>query len=197
MDRYGWSEAQFTGQEKIEGNLDLSSLTSIPEGFNPTVGGYLYCPHTVNTKPWTNPILSWQDGKYISADGIFTEVLEKKGRVYTVKKPNSEKIYYLVSDGKHHAHGDTIEKAREDYRFKRIAEKLRSEPITKDTIVTMQHYRIVTGACEMGTRQWMESNLTPKQKAIAESKGMKAGDLLPLLEKSNAYGVQKFKELLK
>ena len=35
------SEAQATGKKKIDGSLDLSSLTSIPEGFNPTVGGYL------------------------------------------------------------------------------------------------------------------------------------------------------------
>ena len=30
---------QFYEKEKIEDYLDLSSLTSIPEGFNPTVGG--------------------------------------------------------------------------------------------------------------------------------------------------------------
>ena len=32
---------QFFGKEKIGGDLDLGSLTSIPEGFNPTVGGDL------------------------------------------------------------------------------------------------------------------------------------------------------------
>lgn len=35
------TEKQFSGEEKIEGSLDLESLTSIPKGFNPTVGGYL------------------------------------------------------------------------------------------------------------------------------------------------------------
>lgn len=35
------TEDQFYGKEKIEGSLDLSSLTSIPAGFNPTVGGSL------------------------------------------------------------------------------------------------------------------------------------------------------------
>ena len=41
---YKLTDRQFYGTEKIEGNLDLYSLQSIPEGFNPTVGGYLYLP---------------------------------------------------------------------------------------------------------------------------------------------------------
>jgi hypothetical protein len=39
--KYNLTEGQFYGTEKIDGSLSLSSLTSIPEGFNPTVGGYL------------------------------------------------------------------------------------------------------------------------------------------------------------
>jgi hypothetical protein len=35
--KYNLTEAQFIGTEKIEGDLYLSSVTSIPEGFNPTV----------------------------------------------------------------------------------------------------------------------------------------------------------------
>lgn len=44
------SEEQFTGKEKIGGNLDLTSLTSIPEGFNPTVGGSLYLASGLSAK---------------------------------------------------------------------------------------------------------------------------------------------------
>jgi hypothetical protein len=39
--KHNITEDQFTGKEKIEGNLNLYSVTSLPEGFNPTVGGYL------------------------------------------------------------------------------------------------------------------------------------------------------------
>ena len=39
--KYALSEKQFSGKEKISGDLDLGSVTSIPEGFNPTVGGDL------------------------------------------------------------------------------------------------------------------------------------------------------------
>ena len=39
--RYSLTEDQFYGREGYDGGLALSSLTSIPEGFNPTVGGWL------------------------------------------------------------------------------------------------------------------------------------------------------------
>jgi len=39
--RYEMTENQFYGKEEFGGYLYLSSLTSIPEGFAPTVGGDL------------------------------------------------------------------------------------------------------------------------------------------------------------
>jgi len=176
----------------VGGYLDLSSLTSIPEGFNPTVGGSLYLRYglNANSSHLNNKILSWANGKYISADGIFTEVLSKKRNIYKVKKLNDPKEFYLVSDGQSfHAHGDTLKQAKEDLRFKMIADKLKKEPIKKDTIITVQYYRIITGACETGVKNWMKENNIKKTQ-------YKASELLPLLEKTNAYGVHRFKELL-
>lgn len=53
-ERYGITMEQFRGEAKIPGSLDLRSVTSIPEGFNPTVGGSLYLPgqfrHMANNK---------------------------------------------------------------------------------------------------------------------------------------------------
>ena len=40
-EKHGITEEQFFGKEVIERGLDLSSLTEIPKGFNPTVGGSL------------------------------------------------------------------------------------------------------------------------------------------------------------
>lgn len=42
-ERYDITEDQFYGEAKIGGSLDLGSVTSIPEGFNPTVGGSRQC----------------------------------------------------------------------------------------------------------------------------------------------------------
>lgn len=53
--KHGLTEAQATGKEKICGDLDLSSVTSIPEGFNPTVGGYLDLSSVIDILvPWLN-----------------------------------------------------------------------------------------------------------------------------------------------
>lgn len=182
---------QFTGEEKVGGDLDLGSVTSIPEGFKNVESwkaervkkpiGKIYTPK--------NKLLVWQNGKYVKADGIFTEVVNKHGNVYKVKKVHSQKEFYLVTDGKTHAHGETLKQAKEDFRFKLIAEKLKKDPIKPNTVITIQYYRIITGACQIGVKNWMEQNKIKKSE-------YKAKDLLPLLEKTNAYGLDKFKSLI-
>ena len=53
--KFGITEDQFYGKEKIEGSLDLSSITSIPEGFNPTVGWSLYLNSVTSIPEGFNP----------------------------------------------------------------------------------------------------------------------------------------------
>jgi hypothetical protein len=176
----------------VGGDLSLRGLTSIPEGFNPTVGGGVtiknkYAP--IGNKKAKNKLLVWDGGKYISADGIFTEVLSKKGTSYKVKKIHSTKEFYLVTNGGFHAHGDTLKRAKEDFRFKIMSEKLKSSPINKDTIISIAHFRLITGACEFGTKEWLQQN-------NIKADSMKASELLPILEKTNAYGLDKFKKLI-
>ena len=217
--KFGITENQFYGKDEIIGDLYLSNnqLTSLPDGFNPTVGGNLFLSYNQLTKlpDGFNPtvggslflsynrkslickhiqlpdnyIFTWQDGKYIMADGIFTDVIEKKGNVYKVRRIGKSEVTYLVTDGKYHAHGETLEKAKEDFRFKKIAEKLKKDPIKADTIINIQYYRIITGACELGVKKWMEQNNITKNE-------YKAKDLLPLLEKTHAYGLDKFRSLI-
>lgn len=62
------------------------------------------------------------------------------------------------------------------------------EPIKEDTILTIQYYRLLTGACEFGVKEWMSSNNI--------NEGITAKELLPILEKTNAYGLSKFKQLI-
>src|ERR1017187_3771839 len=52
---YNLTEDQFFGKEKFGGDLYLSSLTSIPKGFNPTVGGYLYLRSLTSIPKGFNP----------------------------------------------------------------------------------------------------------------------------------------------
>ena len=125
--RFNLTKNQFYGIDKIGGSLDLSGLTSIPKEFNPTVGGYLYLSGhlTANTKPLQTNIISWCD-KYIKVDGVFTEIINRKGNIFKVKDINSSDTeYWLVTDGKFtHAHGKTLKEAKEDFRFKQISDSI-------------------------------------------------------------------------
>ena len=95
---------------------------------------------------------------------------------------------YVAEKGNYTAHGNTIKQAITDLQFKIISEKLRKEPINADTIITVQYYRIVTGACQAGCESWLrQNNITKTEYTAAE--------LLPILENSNAYGYQSFKQL--
>jgi len=177
----------------VGGSLYLqgTGITSLPD--NLTVGGNLYLQGTGITnrevkKPITN-LIKFKN-KYISADGLFSEIINKKGNIYTIRNIGKKVNGYLITDGKFtHAHAETIQKAKDDFRFKVISEKLKNEPIKKDTVINIQYYRLVTGACESGVKQWMEQNNIKKE-------SYKASELLPLLEKTNAYGLDRFKKLI-
>ena len=146
--RYNLTENQFYGVDKIEGSLDLSSLSSIPKGFNPTVGGSLYLrsltsipkgfnptvggyldltsltsiPKGFNKSNFENKVINkfeWQDGKYIKVDGILSEVIHKRGGIYKVCDiVDKSKISYIVSDGINYSHGSSIKEAKEDLLYK-------------------------------------------------------------------------------
>ncbi len=88
------------------------------------------------------------------------------------------------------AHGDTVKSAISDVQFKIVAEKLKKEPIHADTIVSINHYRTITGACEFGCKSWLESN------GLSGVTDMKASKLAPLLKKTDAYGYEKFMQLV-
>ena len=157
----------------VGGNLYLSGLTSIPEGFNPTVGGYLdlrsltSTPNNWNINDYEHkniPLISFQDGKYIKADGIFTEVISKKGNVYKVKKLNEKEEFFIVGDGNgKFAHGKTLKEAKEDLIFK-ISNRNKEEfkNLKLDSVLkfkdAVECYRVITGACSFGTKDFVKTN---------------------------------------
>jgi hypothetical protein len=113
-------------------------------------------------------------------------------------RPKIEPSYVAKKDG-FTAHGKNIKQAILDVQFKIIAEKLQNEPITPDTELTVMHYRTVTGACDFGCREFMDKNgiaYNVVDGRTIEKSPIKAKDLLPILEKSNAYGLDKFKRLI-
>ena len=108
--------------------------------------------------------------EFLHVDGILSEVIEKKGNVYHVRNGINRSISYVVTDGNNHwAHGDTLEKAKQDLIYK-ISERDKSEykdltlysELTFDEAVVC--YRVITGACKLGTQDYLEHRLPEHRK---------------------------------
>ena len=165
----------------INGSLYLSSLTSADKDF--------LNRNVKKLKDGYNEKLG-----YCFFDGILSKVLSiHKRNEFTLYKTPFE---FIAQNGKYTAHGKTIKKAIEDCNFKIVAEKLKNEPILKDTVININHYRLITGSCELGVEQWMDSNFDEKEKELVFKKGIRADKLLPILKKTNAYGFEKFNSLI-
>ena len=193
----------------VGGDLYLNSLTSLPEGFHPIVGGFLYLSG-LTAIPVDSPVpglrmsrnFFWDKGnglRYALIDGLLCQVLRERKMaakeegtytIYSAKKIGKDKSFYIVNKGAFYAHGVDLKKAMEDLAFKIVAEKLKKEPIQPDTLITVGYYRTVTGACEFGCQQWLTQNNLEKLTEI------KAFDLLPLLKKTQAWGLDKFAKLV-
>jgi len=182
-------------------DLYLRSLTSIPKGFNPTVGGDVYLPNKLQsklkyTKLNRNIPISFQNGKYIKIDGIFTEVVNHKGNVWRVKKLNNLKEFYLVTDGAgKYAHGDTLEQAREDlvYKISESADKNKYQKLTLNSTLSFEEgveaYRVITGACSFGVKDFVTT------KGIEKDKAYSVAEIIKLTKGS--YGSESFKQFFK
>ena len=134
-----------------------------------------------------------ENGKYIEADGIFAKIIEQKGNVYHTQRDGKEKISYLVTDGYGDwSHGDTLEKAKYDLLYKITdRDKCVYEGLSLDSKLSFAEaikcYRVITGACSFGTRNFIENRLGENKKAKYTIK-----EIIELTE--GEYGNNTFKE---
>ena len=170
------------------GSLDLryTGITSLPD--NLTVGGSLDLSGTgitdtskvkgtlsaearrkIAAKQNMCLIWEWNGRTYIKVDGIFSVVDSHHGKIWRVHQLGESKQAYIVTDGEnHYAHGDTLDEARKDLVYK-ICDRDKSEyeHLTFDSKLTyseaIECYRVITGACSAGTRQFCENILTVKK----------------------------------
>lgn len=147
------------------GYLDLSSLTSIPEGFNPTVGGYLDLRSDLKKRVKVNPLNNgdYVPGNYLYADNILTHVKRKrtygKYTFYQGKIPGKNVIF----DGENYAHCKTFKDGVLDLNFKKAKDRgayqyrelTLDSKVKKDDAITM--YRVITGACRQGTESFLST----------------------------------------
>ena len=191
-------DKDFLKSATINGNLYLTSLTECDKDFlkNTTIkiNGSLdiYSLKECDKDILRSNVKQLKEG-YNKEKGycFFDNILSK---VLSVKETKGYTIYttpfgFITQKDNKTAHGKTVKKAVQDLEFKFMAEKLKKESITPDTVITEQYYRIVTGACEQGVMDWKRSNNIDKEEMLAK-------DLLPILEKTNAYGLERFKELV-
>ena len=144
--------------------LEGTGITALPD--NLTVGGSLDLEGTGITD--TRNVKRLEAGQYrknewLYTDGILTHIKRKKkigNYTYFVGKiPNRNVIF----DGEYYAHCKDFKSGVADLTFKRM--KNRGEEqfkdltlesvVSKDTAIAM--YRIITGACQAGTEQFLSS----------------------------------------
>ena len=198
----------------VSGSISISKGGSLDAPNITTVEGYIYISDGAsldapNLKESAS-IYIYEGGsldadvlkglKYEAVDGSFFVIESEKTvkgiLVYSgynvLKITNGELIKeecFVAKSKGFNAHGKTIKKAIEDVKFKIISDKLKKDPINKDTMISINYYHHATGSCISGIESWK------KQQGI-EVDEIRADDLLIILESTNAYGLGKFKELI-
>jgi len=111
-------------------------------------------------------------------DGIAT-IMRKKKRVsdinvYEGKFFNRNQKCFVANKGDYWAHADTIRQAVEDVNFKFLQENFNVEEIVKEIkeskTITVNQFRLLTGACSGGCSNFMEQrNLTKTEYPLNEA----------------------------
>ena len=123
------------------------------------------------------------------ADGILAKIVSTKGNTSKVIVCGKIKESYLVTDGESFSHGDTLKSARDGLKYK-IGSRDMSEfkKWKKNKVISMpdaiRAYRVITGACESGTKQWVCTHEVPKSLTVKKAIELTRG----------AYGHEKFSE---
>ena len=154
--------------------LQGTQITSLPD--NLIIGGGIYLEGTLiegcdklKVNHNAPQMLSWRNGEYIQCDGIFSKVLSHKGNVWKVQNLWSKDIYFLVTDGNgKYAHGETIQDAKADLIYKiSNRDKSKYNDLSLDREVSFEDaiemYRVITGACAAGTKDFIEHRLKVKK----------------------------------
>ncbi len=124
-------------------------------------------------------------------DGILSQVVRRRGAVTVVQVVGSAKQSYVVTDGTHTAHGDTLSEARADLRVKQAGRDTSAfKSWTPDTVVSMEDgiaaYRAITGACGAGVRQFLLTRKLPSKMPVSRI----------LAETQGQYGFESFRSFI-
>ena len=124
-------------------------------------------------------------------DGVKTIILNRKKNVIKGLFLEDLKPCYVVGKDGVYSHGKTLKEAKDSLIYK-ISNRDTSmyKDYTLDTVISFEDaikmYRVITGACEAGTRNFIENTLKVKKKKYTVS------ECIELTE--GQYGSDKFKE---
>ena len=191
----------------VGGSLYLrgTGITSLPD--NLTVGGVLHLRGTGIKQPKNRKQLpegflasvqmsieiKFNAKGFTIADGILARILQSKSGLKKIIIVGKRTASWLASDDKgNHAHGQTAREAVQELAFKsgdRDVSEFKNMP--KDTLKTPEEwgfiYRMITGACQLGTKHFMESKGVLKESyTLAEIIDQTKG----------AYGSEKFRSVV-
>ena len=130
---------------------------------------------------------------FVFADNILMKFISKRTKdgmaIYKTQDLTSEKIGYCIEANGIYSHGDTIKQAKADLIYK-ISNRDTSQykDLTLDSVVTkteaIKMYRVITGACEAGTKHFVSGLAKTKAK-------YKVSELIELTK--GQYGNETFK----
>ena len=197
------SDAKLDALTSVGGNLSLNDNAKLDAPVLTSVGGNLSinadakldapnAKYNVSDVPGMcrdRLIKSFASSGYSWADGILAKIVARRGNVSRVIVCGKTKVSYLVKRGDVYSHGETLGKAREGLLY-----KIGSRDTTPYKKWTLGHkctkadaikaYRIITGACEQGTMNWMEQHKVPESLTVSKVIKLTAG----------AYGSEVFKK---
>ena len=182
-------------------SVELPNVTTIGNGFlryNETLTS-VELPNVTtigNGFLYYNKILTINNGNIINYDGIPVFVSKRKrvnnseineGNIGNKKGVET----FVVSSNGFHAHGKTIKDAREDLAFKIAKQNFNVDEVVREIkstgIITLQQYRLLTGACKQGCDHFLSTMNMSNVKQLPIQEAIKLT--------ANAYGGNRLNEL--
>ena len=128
-------------------------------------------------------------------DGIATVIIKEKKvedfKVFEAEFFNTGEKCFVAEKGEFKAHGKTLKTALEDVNFMFLLHNINIEEIKKEIEktgkITLEQFRLITGACQIGCENFLkEEQIIKKELSIKEA--------INLLE--NKHGWDKLKEVV-
>ena len=177
-----------------QGYVYLGSLTELPEGVKFENQG------SVDLRSLTSEQQTYRDQTIrlkivdgytmlIVSERVVGNVVVYRARYFGGGHLSQVKACHLANVDEHWAHGDTLEQAMRDVRFKHMQSDFDAEDLVEEIRasgkITFNQYRLLTGACESGLRHGLEDmglsgdlDEMPIEEALSRSSGKFGGEVL-------------------